>query len=339
MNKKIGITALCLLLSICALAACIFLRGKLENDSMTVTPAQTPAQSGDLVTRPTTVATDATAPSARPVGGSDAQSTTATTAATVTTAVPRDGDFAFTEQQTKQLDSMLAGFGGQVAALYTDLETGYTYTYNADKTFSAASLTKAPYCLYLLQLAADGKCDLEQKLTYTDKIGSNGTGIVKKSPFGTQFTVGQLIEYTLRYSDNAALRMLRGAYPANGFQKYAATIGIKNTAAIGLITNSRITANDAAIYMRAIHAFIRDNPTYGGMLHEYMTHSNNKMFASQYPLVRKYGWADKAFHEMALVEAPHPYILVLLTDHEDGTAQDFAMFRNFSKTVEAIANH
>ena len=72
MNKKIGITALCLLLSICALAACIFLRGKLENDSRTVTPAQTPAQSGDLVTRPTTAATDTTAPSVRPVGGSDA---------------------------------------------------------------------------------------------------------------------------------------------------------------------------------------------------------------------------------------------------------------------------
>ena len=105
---------------------------------------------------------------------------------------------------------------------YTHLDVykrqGYTYSYNADTSFFAASLTKAPYCMYLFDLATDGKCDLEQKITYTEKIGSDGTGKVKNSPFGTQFTVSQLIEYTLRYSDNAALRMLRGVYPASGFQ-------------------------------------------------------------------------------------------------------------------------
>ena len=167
---------------------------------MTVAPAQTPAQTGDLVTR--TATTETTVP---PLLATE--TTVATTEAT-TTAPPRNG-FAFTRQQESQLDGMLAGFGGQVAALYKDIETGYTYSYNADTSFFAASLTKAPYCMYLFDLAANGKCDLEQKLTYTEKIGSNGTGKVKNSPFGTQFTVSQLIEYTLRYSDNAALRMLK----------------------------------------------------------------------------------------------------------------------------------
>lgn len=330
MNKKSGITALCLLLSICSLIGCLFLHRRMAVDSMTVAPAQTPAQTGDLVTR--TATTETTVPPLQ------ATATTVATTAATTTATPRDG-FAFTEQQKSQLDSMLAGFGGQVAALYKDIETGYTYTYNGDTSFFAASLTKVPYCLYLLQLAADGKCDLEQKLTYTEKIGSNGTGKVKNSPFGTQFTVSQLIEYTLRYSDNAALRMLRSVYPASGFQKYAAGIGIKNTAAIGLITNSRITANDAAVYMQAIYDFVGSNATYGSLLRDHMIRTNNKWFTSRYPILHKYGWADKAFHEIALVEAPHPYILVLLTDHEDGTEADFAMFRNFSKTVETIADH
>lgn len=330
MNKKSGITALCLLLSICSLIGCLFLHRRMSVDSMTVAPAQTPAQTGDLVTR--TATTETTVP---PLLATE--TTVATTEAT-TTAPPRNG-FAFTRQQESQLDGMLAGFGGQVAALYKDIETGYTYSYNADTSFFAASLTKAPYCMYLFDLAANGKCDLEQKLTYTEKIGSNGTGKVKNSPFGTQFTVSQLIEYTLRYSDNAALRMLRGVYPASGFQKYAAGIGIKNTAAIGLITNSRITANDAAVYMQAIYDFVGSNATYGSLLRDHLIHANNKWFTSRYPILHKYGWADKAFHEIALTEAPHPYILVLLTDHEDGTEADFAMFRNFSKAVETIADH
>jgi hypothetical protein len=89
--------------------------------------------------------------------------------------------------------------------------------------------------------------------------------------------------------------------------------------------------------MHAIYDFIEQDKTYGKMLYNYMTNTRNPMFYSSYPLIRKYGWADASFHDMAIVDAPHPYILILCTDHEDGTAGDFAMFRNVASNVEKLS--
>lgn len=253
----------------------------------------------------------------------------------VTTGQTRTFSWSATDEQ--RITALLQGYSGQVSLYYEDLESGYTYLYNADHSYFAASLMKAPFCMYILQLAAEGKCDLTQKITYTAAFQSTGTGIIKNAAFGTEYTVQQLIEYAIRYSDNAALRMLRSVVSVNDFKAYAASIGIENTAAIGLITNSQITAKDAAVYMHAIYDFTQKDKTYGKMLYEYMTNTRNPMFYSSYPLVRKYGWADASFHEMAIVDAPHPYILILCTDHEDGTAGDFAMFRNVANNIEKIS--
>ncbi len=263
----------------------------------------------------------------------------ATTTTTVTTQQPDDprAGFSFTEEQQQQLDNVLKSYGGNVAVWYEDLHSSYTYRYNTDHTFFAASIIKAPYCMYILQLASEGKCDLTQKIAFTKDIKSDGTGIVKEQPYGTEFTVQQLIEYAICDSDNAALRMLRTIYPAEDFRQFSSSIGIQNVNAISNITGANIDAADAATYMRAIYKFMQENETYGGMMHEYMTKTANPMFTSSYTLVRKYGWATDAFHDTAIVEAPYPYILVFLTDHAEGTATDFAMFRNLSKTVETFS--
>lgn len=265
--------------------------------------------------------------------------TTTTPPATVTTQQldnSRAG-FSFTAQQQQQLDDMLKAYDDNVAVWYEDLDSSYTYQYNANESFFAASIIKAPYCMYILQLASEGKCDLTQKIAYTKNIRADGTGIVKERAYGTEFTVQQLIEYAIRHSDNAALRMLRTVYPAEEFREFSASIGIKDTNAISNVTGANINAEDAATYMRAIYKFIQEDETYGGMLYDYMTKTGNPMFTSSYTIIRKYGWATDAFHDTAIIEAPHPYILVFLTDHAEGTTKDFAMFRNLSKTVEEFS--
>lgn len=271
--------------------------------------------------------------------GTTPTTTTTTSITTVpTTTATVAQPFAFTDSQVKELDTLLANMDGNVSALYMDIQTGYTYRYNANARYNAASTMKAPYCLYLLEMANEGKCDLTKQITYTSDIISRGTGKIKNDPYGTQYTVETLIEYAIRYSDNAALRMLRNAYPADGFQQYAKTLGLQNSGHIGWITNSTLTVDEAAIYMQRIYTFTQNDPINGKKLREYMLKTTNPMFVSQYPLLRKYGWATKAFHDMAVAEAPHPYIIVMLTDHEDGNGADFAAFRNFSKKIENFSN-
>ncbi len=308
-NKKL-LTAALSLCAVIAVIGCLFVYRSVSSQSI-----------------PTSVITDKTA----------VPSIQTTSPSTAPTTVGQKRQFALSATDEQRITNMLQGYDGQVSLYYEDLESGYTYLYNAGQSYFAASLMKAPFCMYILQLAAEGKCNLAQKITYTAAFESKGTGIIKNDAFGTEYTVQQLIEYTIRYSDNAALRMLRSVFSVDGFKKFATSIGISDTSAIGYITNSQITVNDAAIYMHAIYDFIEKDDTYGKMLYEYMTHTRNPMFYSSYPLIRKYGWADASFHDMAIVDAPHPYILILCTDHEDGTQGDFAMFRNVANNIEKLS--
>ena len=263
-----------------------------------------------------------------------------TTTTPITTTIPTENEqreFSFTEAQQQRLVSMLQQYGGNISLYFEDLHSGYVFSYQDEILFTAASIVNAPYCMYLLDMAIQGKCDLNEKITYTPDIPSDGTGIVKNAAFGTRFTVSQLIECAIRHSDNIALRMLRDAYPAAGFLQYSKTLGIENTDAIHNITGARINAKDTAVYMKAIYAFIQNNSDEGTVLREHMMNTINPMFTSSYDLIRKYGWAPKAFHEAAIIDAPHPYILVFLTDHSEGTDADFQMFRTISQTIEKLS--
>lgn len=270
--------------------------------------------------------------------------TTATTAATTTTTTtavvrpPLSGDpISLGNGGAAQLDAALQQYSGQISVGYYALDSGAAYTYHAGQRYNAASLTKAPFCMYILQQASEGKCDLDKQLQYTEKFVSKGTGKLREQPVGGWYSIRTLVEYTIRYSDNAALRMLRNEFGTAGFIAYAGRLGIPDPRVIQLITNSTITVEEALLYMRAIHRFIAEDPN-GPLLRQYMTTTTNPMIVStqKYPVVRKYGWADQAFHDMAIVETPQPYALVILTDHEDGTAEDFAMFRRISGLFERV---
>ncbi len=286
---------------------------------------------------PTSNATRPTVPTATTVWDTTVPTTMQTTIHTTLPTAVDTREFTWTTEQVNAINALLDGYTENISVYYQDIRSGYTYTYNPETKYVAASLMKAPYCMYILQLAAENKCDLTQKMAYTKQYESTGTGILKDQEFGTEYTIQQLIEYAIRYSDNAALRMLRAAYPIDGFKDFSRKLGIQDIAGIGYATNSNITVTDAAIYMREVNRFIRSDAVYGKILYDYMTTTRNPMMTSSYPMLRKYGWADKSFHDMALVDAPNPYILIICTDHEDGTAEDFAMFRTISQRIEKIS--
>jgi hypothetical protein len=60
---------------------------------------------------------------------------------------------------------------------------------------------------------------------------------------------------------------------------------------------------------------------------------NIQMIQTDYPLARKYGWANNAFHDAGIIYAPSPYILVILSNMERG-AHD--LFGEISWFVQAF---
>lgn len=238
-------------------------------------------------------------------------------------------EFTFTKEQIQALDTLIKSCGDGVSVFYKDLNSGYTYTYNGEQKYFIASLIKAPYCMYIYDLASQGKCDLNKRYTYEARHKLGGTGKIQDMPVGTSFTLEELIGYAIKYSDNVAMNILKENFPVEGYRAYAKDLGLKHPEDIKYGTNGNITAIDAGIYIEAINNFIAHN-TYGSRLKSHMLSTRNPMIIASYPVVRKYGWADASFHDMAIVEAPYPYLLSICTNH-DG---DYSTFKKISQLIE-----
>lgn len=241
-------------------------------------------------------------------------------------------EFTFTKEQIKEMDALIKSCGPGISVFYKDLNSSYTYTYNSEQKYFIASLIKAPYCMYIYDLASQGKCDLNKRYTYAVRHKAQGTGKIQDMSVGTSFTLEELIGYAIKYSDNVAMNILKENFPVEGYRTYAKGLGLKYSGDIKYATNGNITATDAGTYIEAINDFINQN-TYGPRLKTLMLSTRNPMIISSYPVVRKYGWADNSFHDMAIVEATYPYLLCICTNH-DG---DYSTFKKISQRMEAYS--
>lgn len=115
---------------------------------------------------------------------------------------------ALTKKLDQAIDNFLAQNGGDVSVYLETVNDDFSYSYDGDKVRRTASSIKLPFIAYLMTLADEGKVDLDTKLTYTANFKIDGTGIIQFEPIGTQYTIKQLTELVIRYSDNVAYLML-----------------------------------------------------------------------------------------------------------------------------------
>ncbi len=257
---------------------------------------------------------------------------------TTTHPIAPDG-FSLTTEQVTALDNLISSYDGTLAVAYYDITSGYQYTYNGTHRFPAASVIKAPFCRYVLGMIEQNELDISAELAYTEDMYVGGTGTIKNDEFGTTYTQSELIKLAIRQSDNIAFKMLRQIYPTAGFKQYAQSIGITDISGIKNINSSNINAVDAVTYMKDIYAYITGDNQYGKTLETHMRSTVNPMICSKYPVIRKYGWMTGAYHDMAIIKAPRPYILVILSDHSEGSDKDEEMFRVIANAIESVSGN
>ena len=216
------------------------------------------------------------------------------------------------------------------ALYYIDLTTGLTMSYNADRQFAAASLIKAPYLMYILDMVAAGELSLDDVHTYRKGYHyMGGTGKVRYMEDGTQLTLRQIIEYIVYDSDNVAFKMLNNGYdgvlsiPAfhdkamrdYGAPYYSGTYG-------NVLTASGVGRMFAEIYARAS----RGDELYVWFVDMLKDANENKFVKGGLPtdengeclyeVAHKYGMDIKSSNDAAIVfYNDRPYVLVLLTDY------------------------
>lgn len=280
---------------------------------------------------------------------------------------PEEEPLALTEAQVEELDGMLAAWaetetlvdvrekdeegnligdepkmearGGQdVAVWFYDVESGAEYAYNTEHKFIYASLMKAPYATYLYQLADVGECDLEELFTigpgHLEGYEEN-TGVIKEMTLPQQMSCEMLIGLMLEYSDTVALRALTQRYPVSGFKEWAGELGVENPDELSTILSGNISAGEMALLFRQVYEYTEHGPN-GELLRSHMGNTNYTLITSQHPVVHKYGWDESAYHDSAIVYAPHPYLLLIMTDKWGGSGEERKMFGEIAARLEQM---
>jgi len=239
---------------------------------------------------------------------------------------------------TAALEYLLGRFEGSMAVYYRNLETGFTYRHNADRPFFSASVPKAPFALYIFNLAEQGQVDLNstvniQASDFHQSLGS----ILHRRDVGTPISQRTLLGWMVSYSDGMATSMLRRTHNQEQYRQFLMDLGVPSGNVGRSLIHNSFTANDAGIYAEAIFNYIESDDTYSSTFREMIFNNQFPFITAEYPTASKTGWTrGRAWHDMAIVDAPSPYVLVILTQRQGWSAQDYRDFAEISRVFQSF---
>lgn len=200
------------------------------------------------------------------------------------------------------------------AFAYKDLYTGFSVTYNESQQIFTASTIKAPTDLYIYEMASLGKINLDEEMIYTSNYYNPKSGILKFNKFNTKYSVRELLRLSTVYSDNAAHNMLEDKFGRVNMLNFWKEKGTKYI--FSQNTNwGVLNANDALIYMEELYNFYLTNEEYGGAIMENFKNASPKFIKGKndYPVANKSGWGNTSIHDVSIIFAENPYIVVALS--------------------------
>lgn len=250
-----------------------------------------------------------------------------------------------TSAETAESEPVYEEYTPEVSFYYMDIESGVTMGYNGDKVLYSASLIKQPFILWALKTieAEEAKADFEEGstfdvnriFTYQKENFRQGSGVIQKSEYGTEYTYLDLLKLTITKSDNVAFYELRKSYGTKGFFAFCESLGVKSPQR----SLYNLSAAECAIFLKETYEYFESGSKYADLLREWMLGTNHRIMlphALKSPVANKYGWDLGAYHDMGVVFHEHPYILVIMTQLENGSSADNKFIRNLAKMVESV---
>lgn len=220
-----------------------------------------------------------------------------------------------------------------VSVYYYDINSGFEYALNPGAHYPVASSVKIPFCTMIYKKIAAGELFADTVLTYEQRHYFEGTGVIVQGDFGQEFTVSQLLTLAITRSDNVAYEMLKDLVTWDEFSEYLGEIGCTHLQDVRR-SKQKLCCESAGAYGRDLAEFLRSDIEGLDVYREDLLNTRVKMIVSDYPIYRKYGWTNFAFHDIAYVDAPRPYVLAVLTNLEGEEQSDYKMYREISQLIE-----
>lgn len=223
------------------------------------------------------------------------------------------------KQEFNTLEADLAQYikpyQGKVTLRYQNLVTNEGYSLNSNTEVPAASTIKLPLALYVMKLADGGQIDLNETLTYQSQHYYGGSGVIQNDKVGSVYTIDELVEKALIYSDNIAFIMLKERVRPNQFVSFLKSIGADYAYPGGRNTTS---ADDLTLYTEELYRYANQSAN-GKKLVQYLEHTVYNTTIPQgikdVPVAHKVGMIpmNLIYNDAAIVFADEPYTLAITT--------------------------
>lgn len=227
-----------------------------------------------------------------------------------------DSQFKINEDTLNKFYQIVNSYGAGTSFYIVSLTDGMSIGYNVDKAFETASSIKAPYALYIYKEITKGNIDGNSKMAYQPQYYNKGTGIIKNSDFGTEYTIKQLVYYSLTESDNIAHQMLHKNFGVKGYNDMLSSLGCKQLYLTSGNPWGFTSARSAALVWQDIFNFSLNDETGIEFLNILSNGKYNyfKEVMPSTPSASKTGFASKDVVETGIVFDKTPYIGIAIAN-------------------------
>jgi beta-lactamase class A len=257
------------------------------------------------------------------------------------------------EPELKQLVQSLESRGqiSRIGVYYRDLNNGPAFGINQNEGFVPASLLKVPIMIALLKAADDKPEILNEKITFNSPQSTEyfNQQIDPESVLdpGTSYTVLELINRMIVYSDNEAAILLAGAVGLENQGELFRLLGVEPSA----ITDPRATLSvrQYAAFFRILFnaSFVSQKHSEVGL--EILSRAKfdkglRKGIPAEIPSSHKFGERKlengmQHFHDCGIVYYPkHPYLLCVMTQGQDPETLENAIAEISKFTYTQVKN-
>ena len=210
-----------------------------------------------------------------------------------------------------ETDSYLKKYSLSVG--YEDTTYGFSYTYNEDKVYYAASTIKMVDAMYIYTKASAGEINLDDVVTYDAKNILGDSKEMSKYKVGDKVSLRNLVKYAVMVSDNTAHDMLLNYIGFNNLKKYGQSLGATYTL-VGGDDFGEMSVADALIYLENLYEYLNSEDQLSQELKSYFINSDqNDLKMDGIDAVQKYGEYDDYYHTNGIVYAKNPYLISILT--------------------------
>lgn len=245
----------------------------------------------------------------------------------------------------KKVDEIAGDYKDNMSIYYKSLNTDDEYILNPDKYYIAASTTKIPLCMMILDQVFEGAISLEDTIYYEKLDSEGGSGVLYYLQEILNITVEEAIYLSIVESDNITKNML------HRISKISLTDYLRDiTEDDSIPYENYITARQLYKVLERLYENPDNNPYYEKLIEhmkETVFHDRLDKYLPYDIVAHKIGDYYRYAHDCGIIYAKDPYIIVVLTKdigdlsdepYENGSEDERYLLDWGNEAYEMIAN-